>query len=198
MAVSRAALSREIAEHPGRPIWAATGTTSGDLICWAWRRLRGSSPVASGVRYSRFGWVYVHWFGHGLRARVSAETLLANAWRNCSGRSVVSAGFTRFRWALWNIGPVVTGPMFHRADGGPVGGRHGGGGCGARDWGCSWLGPEGAPVSCPARGPDLWQGMRDERSSAERRRAGEECAGRLRRAAVAPGAGHGPPPSPRS
>src|ERR1017187_9948684 len=34
----------------------------------------------------------------------------------------VSAGFTRFRWTLWNIGPVVTGPMFHRADGGPVGG----------------------------------------------------------------------------
>src|ERR1017187_5125683 len=40
----------------------------------------------------------------------------------------VSAGFTRFRWTLWNIGPVVTGPMFHRADGGAVGGRHGGGG----------------------------------------------------------------------
>src|ERR1035437_6616328 len=72
MAVSRAALSREIAKHPGRPIWAATDTTSGDLICCAWRRLRGSSPVASAVRYSRFGWVYVHWFGHGLRARVDA------------------------------------------------------------------------------------------------------------------------------
>src|ERR1019366_3862002 len=142
MAVSRAALSREIAEHPGRPIWAATDTTSGDLICWAWRRLRGSSPVASAVRYSRFGWAYVHWFGHGLRAR-AAETLLANAWRNCSGRSVVSAGFTRFRWTLWNIGPVVTGPMFHRADGGPVGGRHGGGGCGARDWCCSGVGAMG-------------------------------------------------------
>jgi hypothetical protein len=63
MAVSRAALSREIAEHPGRPIWAATDTISGDLICCAWRRLRGSSPVASAVRSSRFGWVYVHVLG---------------------------------------------------------------------------------------------------------------------------------------
>src|ERR1019366_2377415 len=146
MAVSRAALSREIAEHPGRPIWAATDTTSGDLICCAWRRLRGSSPVASAVRYSRFGWVYVHWFGHGLRARVvrgdafgKCLAQLQRAFRRggsprlpTGGTSAteiewpgsVSAGFTRFRWTLWNIGPVVTGPMFHRADGGPVGGRH--------------------------------------------------------------------------
>src|ERR1035437_2624228 len=55
----------------------------------------------------------------------------------------VSAGFTRFRWTLWNIGPVVTGPMFHRAGGGPAGGGHGGCGCGARDWCCSGAGAMG-------------------------------------------------------
>src|ERR1017187_209400 len=54
-----------------------------------------------------------------------------------------SAGFTRFRWALWNIGPVTTGPMFHRASGG----RHGGGGSGAGGRGGRGRGPQVSPGS---------------------------------------------------
>src|ERR1035437_7302597 len=46
-----------------------------------------------------------------------------------------SGGFARFRQTLWNIGPVVTGPMFHRVDGGQRRGRHGGGGWGGGGWG---------------------------------------------------------------
>jgi 4-carboxymuconolactone decarboxylase len=48
-AVPGAALSQEIAEHSGRLARAATDTTSGDLMCRVWRRLRGSSPAASAV-----------------------------------------------------------------------------------------------------------------------------------------------------
>src|ERR1017187_5677113 len=54
-----------------------------------------------------------------------------------------SGGFARFRQTLWNIGPVTTGPMFHRVDGGQRRGRHGGCGWGARDWCCSGVGAMG-------------------------------------------------------
>src|ERR1039457_4434703 len=39
-----------------------------------------------------------------------------------NGRGLCPQVSPGFRWTLWNIGPVTTGPMFHRAGGGPVGG----------------------------------------------------------------------------
>src|ERR1039458_3955981 len=45
-----------------------------------------------------------------------------------NGRGLCPQVSPGFRWTLWNIGPVTTGPMFHRAAGGPVGGDTAGAG----------------------------------------------------------------------
>jgi hypothetical protein len=57
--------------------------TSEGLLVRTQLRSPGGLHVSAGSMFT---------FGRGLRARVSAETYSANAWRNCSGRSAVWAG----------------------------------------------------------------------------------------------------------